>query len=305
MLKSNFLQGFFKKTKNRDEIFYGYLFILPSLIGFILFFAIPGIRAISISFTEWNLITEAKYVGLENYDRLLNDEDFWHSLWVTFTYFLVNIPVQMSLALLIAVFLDRFNRSSWMRSVVILPWLLPNVVVALLWLWMLDPTLGVINGFLKSFGIPQQPFFGSVDQAIPTIALVNVWRYVGYSAILLYSGLKIIPSSVYEAAQIDGASEYRIFRSITIPLLRPVLAFVFITTVIGSFQIFDTIAVTTEGGPVDATRVIVWYIFEFAFQRFDMGYATTIAVALFIILIGVTTLQWRFWQADRADVASA
>jgi len=185
----------------------------------------------------------------------------------------------------------------------VLPWLIPNVIVALLWLWILDPTLGVMNSFLGIVGIERQPFLGSPDQALPMIAVINIWRHTGYTALLIFAGLKTIPRTLYEAAAIDGATEFQIFMRVTLPLLRPVLTFVLVTSVIGSFQIFDTIAITTDGGPVNATRVILWYIYEFAFVRFEMGYAAAIAAVLFLILITITIIQFRFLRGSQADVA--
>ncbi|MEM8534886.1 MAG: sugar ABC transporter permease, partial [Chloroflexota bacterium] len=215
----------------------------------------------------------------------------------------LNIPLQTALAVGLAVLMDRLTQSLFVRGVLVLPWLIPNVVVALLWLWLLDPSLGLLNQILGVFGISRQPFLGSVEQAMPAIAGINVWRHVGYTALLIFAGLQTIPKDVYEAGAIDGATETRMFWSITIPLLRPVLVFVLVTTVIGSFQIFDTIAITTQGGPVNATRVIYWYIYDQAFNRFNMGYATTVAVVLFVILIVVTIIQLRYLRADSSDLA--
>lgn len=286
----------------RSETWFALLFILPSLIGFFLFYAIPAIRGVFISFTNWDLLTPAKSVGLANYQKLMTDTAFWKALWVTLTYVFINIFVQTILAVLIAVLMDRLTKSIVVRGVLILPYLLSNVVVALLWLWMLDPTLGVVNAFLQTLGFERQPFFGSPGQAIATIAGVNVWRHMGYTALLVFAGLQTLPKDVYEAAAIDGASEWRAFWSITLPLLRPVLVFVLVTTIIGSFQVFDTIAITTQGGPAQATRVIMWYIFEFAFERFNMGYATTISIALFFILILITIVQMRVLRAGESDL---
>jgi multiple sugar transport system permease protein len=198
--------------------------------------------------------------------------------------------------------MNRLTQSLFVRSVLVVPWLLPPVVVALLWLWMLDPTLGLINHLLGAIGISRQPFLGSVAQAMPAIAGINIWEYTGYTALLIFAGLQTVPKEIYEAGAIDGASEMTMFFRITIPLLRPVLVFVLVTTVIGSFQIFDTIAITTKGGPVNATRVIYWYIYEFAFGRFQMGYATAVAVILFLILIAVTFLQMRFLRSGESDL---
>jgi multiple sugar transport system permease protein len=284
------------------ETLLAWLFILPSLIGFITFYAVPAVRGLLISFTNWDLLSTPRNVGLANYQKLLQDPQFWQALRATLYYVVLNIPLQTFLAVILAVLMDRLTQSIIVRGLLILPWLIPSVVVALLWLWLLDPTLGLINQILGLFGIPRQPFVGAVAQAMPSIAWVNIWRHAGYTALLIFAGLQTIPKDVYEAGAIDGATETRMFWSITVPLLRPVLVFVLVTTVIGSFQIFDTIAIMTQGGPVNATRVVYWYIYEFAFNRFQMGYATAAAVVLFIILITMTILQMRFLRAEESDL---
>jgi multiple sugar transport system permease protein len=285
------------------ETLLAWIFILPSLIGFGLFYAYPAVRGVLLSFTDWDLLTTPKYIGFANYQKMFVDPQFWKALGVTLYYVVLNIPLQTALAVGLAVLMDRLTQSIVVRGILVLPWLIPNVVVALLWVWMLDPQLGIVNQFLGLFGIPRQPFVGSVAQAMPSIAGVNIWRHVGYTALLIFAGLQTVPKDVYEAGAIDGATELRMFWSITIPLLRPVLVFVLVTTVIGSFQIFDTIAIMTQGGPVNATRVIFWYIYEFAFSRFQMGYAMAAAVALFLILITMTLLQMRFLRAGESDLA--
>ncbi len=288
-----------------NEKLLGLLFILPSLVGFAVFFALPAIRSFFISFTEWNLLSPAKYVGLQNYQTLFADERFWRSMLITLQYVVWNVPLQTVLAVFIAVMMDRIQNSATLRGIMVLPWLMPNVIVALLWLWILDPTLGILNIFFKAVGLPMQPFLGSPDQAIPAIALINVWRHAGYTAILVFAGLKTIPKSLYEAAQIDGANGWKQFWSITLPLLRPVLFFVLVTTLIGSFQIFDTVAVTEHlAGPAGATRVIIYYIYDQVFnRRINMGVATAASVVLFLILISVTLIQLRFLRGNRSDLA--
>ncbi len=287
-----------------NEMLLGYLFILPSLIGFLAFYAVPAVRSVFISFTEWNLLTEAKFVGLANYQDIFADDRFWRSLQVTLTYVLWNIPLQTVLAVFIAVMMDRIHNSSILRGFIILPWLMPNVIVALLFLWLLDPTLGIVNIFFEAIGIGRQSFFGSPDQAIATIAGVNIWRHMGYNAILIFAGLKTIPRSLYEAATVDGATGWKQFWSITLPLLRPVLVFVIVTSVIGSFQVFDTIAVATQGGPAGATRTIIYYIYQEVFERrISMGTATAASVVLFLILVTVTIIQTRYLNANQSDLA--
>ncbi|WP_425145284.1 carbohydrate ABC transporter permease, partial [Deinococcus sp.] len=165
-----------------------------------------------------------------------------------------------------------------------------------------DPLLGIINQWLDHTPIGKQPFFTSTDQAIPTIAFVNIWKHAGFNALLFYAGIQAIPRTVYEAAAIDGASESRSFFNITLPLLRPVTVFVLVTSVIGSFQIFDTVAVATQGGPVDATKVLVYYIYQNAFSFFRMGYATAMSMVLFVILVVFTLLQTRLLRANESDL---
>ncbi len=290
-----------KSQWDNRETMVAFLFLLPSLIGFIAFFLVPAVRGFWISLTDWDLLTEPEWVGLDNYRKLISDREFRNSLWVTLKYVLWNIPLQTALAVVIAVMMDRLTKSMVVRALLIVPWLMPNVIVAMLWLWLMDPGLGLINSVWEGMGFEGWGFLGNIDQAIPSIAVINIWRHVGYTALLIFAGLQTIPQSLYEAASIDGATELRSFWHVTIPLLRPVLAFVLITSLIGSFQIFDTVAVTTGGGPINATEVINMLIFERAFERFDMGYATTVANALFVMLVGISLIQLRLFNADESD----
>ncbi|MFZ1769550.1 MAG: sugar ABC transporter permease [Caldilinea sp.] len=284
------------------ESFTALLFVLPSLIGFIVFYAVPAVRGLWISFTNWDLLRPAKFIGIENYVKLFQDKEFWNAMSVTVYYVLLNIPLQTMLAMIIAVMMYRLTKSMLIRAMIILPWLMPPVVVGLIWLWLLDPNIGIVNVALKALGLPMIAFLGLPQWAMPSIAMINIWEYVGYTALLIFAGLQSIPGSVYEAASIDGASESQAFWRVTVPLLRPVLAFVAVTSVIGSFQIFDVIAITTKGGPVNATKVLNWYIYEQAFSRFNMGYATAISIILFLILIFVSMMQMRLMRAGESDM---
>ena len=277
------------------------LFILPSLAGFLVFFVAPAVRGLYISFTDWNLLTQPKIVGLANYAALLSDPDFWNALKVTVLYVLWNIPLQTVLAVAVALVMSTAARSSLLKGMILLPWLMPNVVAALLWLWLLDPTIGVINVAVRALGGPLLPFLSSPAMALPTIAGINIWRYLGYTALLIFAGLQTIPTDVYEAAHIDGSSSRQTFWRITLPLLRPVLAFVVVTSVLGSFQIFDTVAVTTKGGPINATKVFNYMIYQQAFERFQMGYATAVSMVLFMILVGVGLLQMKLLRAGQVE----
>src|SRR5919202_5024567 len=258
-----------------------WLFLLPSFVGFVVFYAFPALRGFYLSFTDFDLLKNSgHWIGLDNYRQMLQDALFWNALGVTFEYVVINIGIQTVLALAIAVLMHRLTRSVVVRSFVVMPWLLSNAVLALLWMWMLDPTLGIVNHWLNAVGISSQGFLGSEGQVIPTIAGINIWRNMGYTALLLFGGLVMIPRSYYEAASLDGASEWRMFRTVTLPLLRPVLALVLVVTVIGSFQVFDTVQIATggingsPGGPGNASRVLYMYIFQQAFEFNALGYAS-------------------------------
>jgi multiple sugar transport system permease protein len=278
------------------------VFIAPALLGFLVFLLWPTLRGIYLSFTRFNLLTPAEWVGLDNYVRMVHDPIFWDSLSVTVEYVAINIGVQTVSALAIAVLLQRLTQSAVLRGVVLTPYLMSNVVAGIVWLWILDTQLGIGNEIIAGLGFDRIPFLADETWAIPTIAFINVWRHVGYTALLLFAGLQAIPNDMYEAAKVDGASEWRMFWRITIPLLRPVLAVVLIMTVIGSFQVFDTVAVTTNGGPANATNVLQFYIYGAAFGRFQFGYASAMSVALLVVLSAITFLQYRLTRAGQTDL---
>jgi multiple sugar transport system permease protein len=300
-----------KRVRINSETRAAMLFLLPATIGFVVFYAWPALRGFYLSFTDFDLLrNEGSWIGLDNYRTLLGDALFWNALWITFKYVLINIGVQTVLALGIAVLMHRLTQSVIVRSVVLLPWLVPNAVLALLWMWMLDPNLGIVNHWLNAVGIDSQGFLGSESQVIPTIAGINIWKNMGYTALLLFGGLVMIPKSYYEAAATDCASELRMFRTITLPLLRPVLALVLVVTVIGSFQVFDTIQIatagiggSTPGGPGNASRVLYMYIFQQAFEFNALGYASALAVALILLLVIVAAVQLRLLRAGESDLA--
>lgn len=280
------------------------LLMLPSLIGFGTFFALPALRGLYISFNEWDLFSDPQLIGFRNYAQLFSDSEYWNSLRVTVLYVIYNIPIQTAIGLLLAVACTRMRSSTVMRGFLILPWLLPNVLVGLLFLWLLDPLLGIVNEFIVSLGATRVPFLTSTGSALGSIAGINIWRHVGYTSLLFFAGLQAIPKSLYEAAQIDGANAARRFWSITLPLVRPVMTFVVITSVIGSFQLFDTVAVTTEGGPTNSTEVMIWFIFKHAFERFNMGYATAASMVLFLILLAFTIAYMKYARAGESDLGS-
>ncbi len=285
-------------------------FLLPALIGFVAFYLYPAIRGVYISFTDWNLIAnQGNWVGTDNYDRLLDDSRVWDSIKVTIRYTVINIVSQTILAIGIAVLMDRLTKSVVIRGIILFPWLIPNVIVAMLWVWMLDGNLGVVNEFLGWFGVDPIRFFTDTDKVIPTLAGINTWRHMGYTALLIFAGLQTIPKNLYEAAALDGATERQMFFGITMPLLRPILALVLVITIVGSLQVFDTVYVATggfggqPGGPANASRVIYLYIYQNAFDFNQLGYAAAISVLLVVILLAVTFVQLKLLRAGESDLS--
>jgi multiple sugar transport system permease protein len=290
------------RRRRRDDTRLALAFILPASIGLAMFYFWPLLRGIYLSFTSWDLLSPVEFIGLDNYRDMIADPVFWNAVRVTVLYVVINIGVQTVVALVLAVLMQRLSQSTLLRGLVLTPFLVSNVVAALVFLWILDFQLGIGNQVLEWIGLDRIGFFTTEAWAIPTIALVNVWRHMGYTALLIFAGLQTIPPTMYEAGRIDGASETRMFFGITVPLLRPILGLVLIVSVIGSFQVFDTVAVTTGGGPVDASRVLQVYIYDKAFGQFDFGYASALSVALLVILMVVTFLQYRITRAGQTDL---
>ncbi|MFT4109791.1 carbohydrate ABC transporter permease [Propionicimonas sp.] len=292
-----------RASGGRNELGPALVFILPALIGFVTFFLVPTIRGFYFSMTQYNILSTPKWVGFANFAKIGSDPLFWNALGVTIEYVILNIGFQTVIAILLAVLMQRLTQSTLLRGALLLPWLISNVIAAMVWFWLLDYQIGIVNQFIESTGLNRIAFFGDEFWAIPTIAFVNVWRHMGYTALLVFAGIQTIPKYVYEAAAIDGSSEWSSFWRITLPLLRPVLAMVLVITVTGSFQVFDTVAVTTRGGPVNVTRVFQYYIYQKAFAEGQFGYASALSVILFLILAVMAALQLRLLRAGESDLA--
>ncbi|MGQ4511360.1 carbohydrate ABC transporter permease [Streptomyces sp. 8L] len=280
-----------------------WLLITPAVAGFLVFFAYPTVRGVYYSFTSFHILTAPKWVGLANWREMFGDSVFWHSLLVTVYFVVLAVVIGVLLSLVTAVVLHRLTRSTVIRGLIILPFLISGVVAALVWQWMLDPQLGIISQLLEKATGVHLLFFSDSHWAIPSLAAVSVWKSMGYNAVLIFAGLQTIPPSVYEAGRLDGASEFQMFRRLTVPLLRPILVMVVILTVIGSFQVFDIVSVTTQGGPANASNVLQMYIYEKGFGELDFGYASTMSLALFVLLIAITFTQMRLARANETDLS--
>ncbi|MFI3174316.1 MAG: sugar ABC transporter permease [Bacillota bacterium] len=288
-----------KKMKKADarELMTGLLFIAPGLIGFIVFILIPVIFSLILTLTKWNFMEGfggIKFNGIENFKRLFTDINFTSSFSNNFVFTAVSIPVLIILGLVLAAIMDKYiYGNSFIRVFIFIPYIASVVAVCPVWMVLMHPTFGPINQFLMSIGIENPPkWLADFQWALPSVIIVYVWQQVGYYVIVFMSGLKSISDDVYEAASIDGASPVRQFFSITIPLVSPTTFFLVTMGIIGSFKIFDHISVLTQGGPGTSTSVMAFYIYRKAFIDFDMGYANTLAWALFVLIFIVTIVQY-------------
>jgi multiple sugar transport system permease protein len=256
----------------------------------------PTLSAFWMSFTDWDLLRPANFIGFENYHKLFADPNFWKVFRNTFTYLIIGTPVSLVLSFTIAYFLDKVNfLHSFLRALYFLPFLTTAAAMAWVWRWFYQPIpIGVINGILSNLHIPAQQFLRSPAQALPSIMVTGIWAGLGFQIIIFMAGLRAIPSTYYEAARIDGLGEWAILRKITLPLLKPTTVFLVVFSSIGFLRIFDQVYnMTTNdpGGPLGSTKPLVMMIYQTAFSSFDMGYASAQTVVLFLILLAVSLAQ--------------
>lgn len=282
------------RRMRRRRALVGWTFILPNFLGFATFTLVPVLILMYLGFTSWNAFGAAEFTGLENYQRLLSDSTFHTALLNTLYYAVFHIPLTLVAALGLAVLLNQKLRGvAFFRTVAFFPYITSIVAIAVVWNMLFSPEAGPVNQFLEAIGIANPPgWTTSTDWAMPAIILVSIWRDMGYYMLLFLAGLQAIPGELYEAARIDGANAWQRFRNVTLPGLRPTTFFVTVMLTIGSFKVFDLILVMTNGGPGTATLVLSQYIYDTGFVERDFGYASTVAIVLFLICIGVTVLQF-------------
>ncbi|KPK65045.1 MAG: hypothetical protein AMS21_05785 [Gemmatimonas sp. SG8_38_2] len=271
-------------------------FVSPSLLLLLLFSAGPLLFAFYLSFHNWNLLDPVKpFVGLQNYFDLAEDRLFWNAAKNTALYSLY-VPATMVCALGVAVLLNRSIKGvAILRAIFFLPYVTSFVAISIVWQWMYDPDFGVFNWALGTIGLGPYPWLNSPTTALLALIVMAVWIHIGFQMIIFLAGLQSIPNEFYEAAMIDGAGPWRRFFRITLPLLRPTTFFVLVTSIIGSFQVFTFVYVMTEGGPLHATDVIVYHIYQNAWRFLRMGYASAMSWVLFAVIFLVTLVQFRLW----------
>lgn len=280
----NLLEKFFN-TQN----YAAWIFILPAILGTLIFIIIPVICSFGLSFTKWDLLNPIEFVGFKNYIEIFHSGLFYKILINTVVFALSTSILGVIIPLILASILNsKIRGSEFFKTAYFLPFITPMVVIGIVWTWIFDPNIGLLNQVLH---IHINWLYDS-KFAMPALIIVSVWKLIGYNMIIFLSSLSAISQSMFEAAKIDGANSYQTFKNVTIPLMSPTIFFVVIITAISSFQIFDLIYLMTQGGPFDSTNVLVYAIYKNAFEYFNVGKASAIAYVLFVIILVLTLIQW-------------
>jgi len=279
-----------------------YLFLAPTLILFAVFTVFAVAYAFYLSFHQWNVLEPHKpWVGLDNYQRLLDDRRFHQSIKNTVYFTAVSVPLTVVLGLAIALLLNMQIRARGLfRTLFYIPVITPLVIASIVWKWVYNGDYGLLNYYLIKLHIIQEPmlWLSDKEQAMPAVIIMWVWKTVGFAMVVYLAGLQAIPGDLYDAAKVDGASSWRRLRDITIPLLSTTTFFLVIIQMLGSFQAFTQIFIMTAGGPVRRTTTILYYIYQYAFRDFQMGYAAAMAFAMFAMMFGFTLIQMRFFRRE-------
>lgn len=288
-----------RKRKNvENEVLPAVLFLLPSFLGFMVFYFFPVISSLVLSFTKWDLssgLGNIKFVGLGNFKAIMRDVWFTDSMKNSLVFTASTVVIGTALALLLAVLISRaayFKQT--LKAVFFLPYISSTVAVAIVWMIVLQPKFGPMNQFLRAVGVANPPkWLADVNWALPSLIAMYIWQNLGYNMIVYISGLTSISTELYEAAEVDGAGPVKKFFHITVPMIAPTTFFLLIMGIINSFKVFDQVQVLTQGGPGSSTAVLALYIYRQAFRFYNMGYASASAWVMFLIIFAVTLIQMR------------
>lgn len=282
------MKKFLDNTLN-NQSFAGWVFILPALIGTFIFIIIPVICSFGLSFSKWDLLNPIQFVGLANYKEIFSEPLFYKIFWNTVVFALTTSIFGVIIPLILACILNsKIRGSEFYKTAYFLPFITPMIVIGVVWEWIFDPNIGLLNHILHL----HINWLYDTHYAMPALIIVSVWKLIGYNMVIFLSSLSGISQSLFEAAKIDGATPVQTFKNVTVPLLSPTIFFVIIITAISSFQVFDLIYLMTQGGPLDSTNVLVYAIYKNAFEYFNVGKASAIAYVLFTLILVLTLIQW-------------
>ncbi|MBW8351309.1 sugar ABC transporter permease [Bacillus sp. IITD106] len=296
-----------RESLNKSALLYrdgpwAFILLLPSILGFLIFVLFPVIASFLLSFTSWDLLTPIKWVGFENYISLFQDETFIKVFWNTIYFTVVTVPIGIIISLFLAVALNQKIRFiKFYRAAYFLPVISSMVAVAVVWQWIYNPEYGLLNYILSLFGIGGPSWLSDTKWAMPAVMITSIWKGLGFNMLIFLAGIQGISENYYEAADMDGATWFKKFLYITVPLLRPTTFFVTVMAIIGSFQVFDAVFLMTQGGPARSTSVLVHYLYQNGFQYFKMGYASAMAYILFFLVLTFTVIQFSL-QKKRGEV---
>lgn len=283
----------------------GYLFIMPWILGLVIFVAYPVLASLYYSFTDYQVVLDPVWVGTANYERLIRDDFFWQAMKVTTIYVVVSVPLGLVLSFLVALLMNqRVKGIGFWRTIFYLPNLVPLVAGTMLWLWIFNPEYGLINALLEQVGVEGPLWLRSQTWALPSLIIMNLWG-VGGATLIYLAGLQGIPSDLYDAVALDGGGAWAKFRTITIPQMSPVIFYNLILGLIAGFQVFAQPLIMTGGGPRSSTLFVVLYLYYNAFRDFRMGYASAIAWVLFLVILALTAVMfrisrsWVFYEGER------
>jgi multiple sugar transport system permease protein len=280
-------------SRRTREAIEGYLFVGPAVIGFVVFTFFPIIATFALSLTEYNLLSSPRWVGLDNYAAMVKDDFFWRSLRITTTYAVVALPLGMAFALIVALLLNQKVPGIvlW-RALYMMPSVMSGAAVVVLWRWLFNPEFGLLNIFLGYVGVDGPNWLGTVRWALPSLILVSLWGFGGKMIIFL-AGLQGVPGELYDAVEVDGGNAWNKFRTVTLPMLSPVILFNLVIDLIFAFQFFTEPYGLTEGGPENSTLFFLIYLYRNAFEYLQMGYASAMAWALFMLVLVLTLLVFK------------
>jgi multiple sugar transport system permease protein len=294
------------KTKSnlyRKEKYFGYLFILPPVVGFLLFTLYPALYSVYGSFTDWNGLGQMNFIGLDNFRDILTDDFFYKSMYNTL-FLMIGIPIGLVISLLLALGLNRkIPGTTTFRVIYYVPVISSLAAISILWQWAYNGDYGLVNQFLDLFGIKGPNWLANTATVKPALIIMTIWKGLGYSMLLYLAALQSVSRSYYEAAELDGASGFKMFRHITWPMVKPVTFFLVVTNIIGGSQIFTEINIMTPtGGPEYSSATIVFYIWQKAFDNLQMGYASAMAVILGLFIFIITLIQFKMNERSSFDV---
>lgn len=284
------MKNFWDKLLNSPSIA-GWIFILPALLGTLIFIIIPVFCSFGLSFAKWDLLNPIEFVGLQNYKEIFTEPVFFKILINTIVFAVSTSLLGVIIPLILAAILNsKIRGCEFFKTAYFLPFITPMIVIGIVWEWIFDPNIGILNNVIHL----HINWLYDTNFAMPALIIVSVWKLIGYNMIIFLAALSGISQSLFEAAKIDGAGIIETFKNVTVPMLSPTIFFVVIITAISSFQVFDLIYLMTQGGPLDSTNVLVYAIYKNAFEYFNIGKASAIAYVLFVIILVLTLFQWKF-----------